>query len=138
VSVLLDSFALIAYLRDEPAAAAVQQRMWAGDVSMSAVQLAEVADRMVRVYGAEDDEVEVIVSALEIAIVPVDQSIGARAGALRARHYGATGRTLSLADAVCIATALDTGRTVLTADPVLLEVLAAEHGSAEQLPGTGA
>ncbi len=75
---------------------------------------------MSRVYGVEAVEVEVIVSALNVVVVAIDQQIGALAGAIRSRRYIPTDRTLSLADAVCIAAAVDTGRTLLTADPVLI------------------
>lgn len=138
MSVLLDAFGFIAYLRDEPAAAIVQRLLWDESVSMTSVQLAEVVDRMTRVYGAEPDEIEVIVSALGIHVEPIDQARGALAGALRARHYLPTGRSLSLADAICVATAIETTLPVATADPVLLDVLRREGGIPRELPASGA
>jgi len=135
MSVLLDSYAFIAYLLDEPAAPLVQRLLWDGDLAMSAVQLAEVVDRMERVHGVPADEIEVAVSALGIDIIVADYPVGAEAGRLRARHYGPTGRTLSLADSVCAATAVLGGLSVATADPVLLEVAVAEGCSVVRLPG---
>ena len=126
MTVLLDAYALIAYLRDEPAAPAVQELLWKGELAMSAVQVAEVVDRMERNDGVPADEVEVAVSALSIEVLPADYAVGAEAGRLRARHYGPTGRTLSLADSFCTATALLHACTLATADPVLLTVATAE------------
>ena len=134
MTVLLDSYAFIAYLLDEPAAPLVQRMLWDGDLAMSAVQLAEVVDRMERVHGVPADEIEVAVSALGIDVLVADYPVGAEAGRLRARHYGPTGRTLSLADSVCAATAVLGGLSVATADPVLLEVAVAEGCSVVRLP----
>ena len=46
MTVLLDAYALIAYLRNEPAAPVVQRLLWYGELAMSSVQLAEVIDQM--------------------------------------------------------------------------------------------
>lgn len=137
MTVLLDAYALIAYLRDEPAAPEVQALLWEGELAMSAVQLGEVVDRMERVYGVPADEVEVAVSALAIAVLPVDYAVGAEAGRVRARHYGPTGRTLSTADAFCAATAMLHSCTLATADPVLLAVADAEGCTTLRLAGAG-
>lgn len=134
MTVLLDAYALIAYLRDEPAAPSVQQLLWDGELAMSSVQLAEVVDRMERVYGVAADEIEVAVSALGIEILVADYPVGAEAGRLRARHYQPTGRTLSLADSFCAATALLAAHRLATADPVLLSVAEAEGCSVLRLP----
>lgn len=134
MTVLLDAYALIAYLRDEPAAPMVQQLLWDGQLAMSSVQLAEVVDRMERVYGIASDEIEVAVSALGIEVVVADYPVGAQAGRLRARHYGPTGRTLSLADSFCAATAVLGEMTVATADPILLAVAEAEGCQVLRLP----
>ncbi len=137
MTVLLDAYALIAYLRDEPAAPMVQRLLWDGELAMSCVQLAEVVDRMERVHGVESDEIEVAVSALGIEVISADYPVGAQAGRLRARHYRPTGRTLSLADSFCAATAVLGEMTVATADPVLLAVVEAEGCQILRLPGLG-
>jgi PIN domain nuclease of toxin-antitoxin system len=134
VTVLLDAYALIAYLRDEAAAPVVQRLLWAGELSMSAVQLAEVLDRMERVHGVACDEIEVAVSALSIEVIAADYPVGAEAGRLRARHYLPTGRTLSMADSFCAATAVLGGLSLATADPVLLSVAEAEGCTVVRLP----
>ncbi|HNJ96819.1 MAG TPA: PIN domain-containing protein [Ilumatobacteraceae bacterium] len=137
MTVLLDAFALIAYLRDEPAAPTVQELLWKGELAMSAVQVAEVVDRMERIDGVPADEIEVAVSALAIEVIPVDYAVAVEAGRLRARHYGPTGRTLSLADAFCAATALNNACSVATADPVLIAVVRAEGLPAVELSASG-
>ena len=136
MTVLLDAYALIAYLRDEPAAPIVQRLLWDGQLAMSWVQLAEVVDRMERVYGVATDEFEVAVSALGIEVVVADYPVGARAGRLRARHYGSTGRTLSLADSFCAATAVIGKMTVATADPILFTVAESEGCQILRRPGS--
>ncbi len=137
MTVLLDSYALLAYLRDEPAAAVVQDLLWKGELVMSAVQLAEVIDRMERVYTVAADEVEVAISALGIGVLGVDYPVAAEAGRLRARHYRPTGRTLSLADAFCAAAAMAGAHALATADPVLLAVAEAEGCTVLRLPAAG-
>lgn len=134
MTVLLDAYALIAYLRDEAAAPVVQQLLWAGELAMSSVQLAEVLDRMERVHGVASDEIEVVVSALGIDVLSADYPVGAEAGRLRARHYLPTGRTLSLADSFCAATAVLCGHRLATADPVLLAVAETEGCTVVRLP----
>jgi PIN domain nuclease of toxin-antitoxin system len=54
----LDSYALIAYLRDEPAAEEVERLLREG-AAMSAVAVAEVVDHLARLRGRRIDEVEV-------------------------------------------------------------------------------
>ncbi len=134
MTVLLDAYALVAYLRGERAAPAVRRLLWDGELVMSAVQLAEVLDRMERVHGIACDEVEVAVSALGIEVLSADYPVASEAGRLRARHYVATGRTFSLADSFCAATAVLAGAAVATADPVLLSVAEAEGCAVVRLP----
>lgn len=52
---VLDSYAVLALLRDEPAAALVQQLIEDDDaVSLTAVGVAEVVDRLVRLAGVDE------------------------------------------------------------------------------------
>ncbi len=135
-TVLLDAFALLAYFLDEPAAPIVQQMLWDDHPALTAIQLAEVIDRLVRVYGVDVEEAEIACGALGIVVLPVDRAVGISAGLLRARHYRSTGRTLSMADAVCAAVAIANGLPVVTADPVLIEVVGAESGRVQELPSS--
>lgn len=137
MTVLLDAFALIAYFRDEPAAADVQRLLWESQPAIAATQITEVVDRLIRVYGVDGEEAEVACSGLGLELIGLTPEIAIAAGVLRAKHYGPTGRTLSLADATCAATALHLHASVATADPVLIAVLAAEGGSVIDLSGSG-
>ena len=137
MTVLLDAFALIAYFRDEPAAAHVQRVLWNGELAMSAIQVAEVVDRMERVHGVSADDIEVAISALGIFVHPVDHVLGAEAGRIRSRHYLGTGRSLSLADSICVATAAALRAVIATADPVLIAVATAESLEVLTLPASG-
>jgi PIN domain nuclease of toxin-antitoxin system len=135
--ILLDAFALLAYLRDEPAAEQVQRMLWDGDTAMTSVQVAEVLDRLVRVDGHDPDDAEVTVSALGIEMLSMSSADGAAAGLFRAAHYSRSGRTLSLADSVAASTALSTGRRLATADPVLIQCVVAAGGQCVELPPSG-
>ena len=134
MTVLLDAYALIAYMNKEPAAPTVRRLLWEGEVAISAVQLAEVVDRMERLHGVSADEVEVVISALGIDVLVAGYPVGAEAGRIRARRYASSGRTLSLADSFCAATAVLGELTVVTADPVLLDVAEAEGCAVLRLP----
>jgi PIN domain nuclease of toxin-antitoxin system len=137
MKVLLDAFALIAYFRDEPAASQVQRLLWEAQPAIAATQITEVIDRLIRVYATDSEEAEVAFSGLGLELIALAPEVAIAAGLLRAKHYGPTGRTLSLADAICAATALNLHASVATADPVLITVVTAEGGSVIELPGSG-
>lgn len=134
MTVLLDAYALIAYLTGEAAAPVVRNLLWNGELTMSAVQIAEVVDRMERLHGVPADEIEIAVSALGIEVLAADYPIGVEAGRIRSRRYSSSGRPPSLADSFCAATAVLGDLTVATADPVLLEVAEAEGCKVLRLP----
>jgi predicted nucleic acid-binding protein len=135
--ILLDAFALLAYLRDEPAADQVQRMLWDGETAMTSVQLAEVLDRLVRIDGQDADDAEVTISALGVEVLSMSAADGAAAGLFRAEHYGPTGRTLSLADSFAAVTTIATGRRLATADPVLLQCVTSAGGLCVELPPSG-
>jgi PIN domain nuclease of toxin-antitoxin system len=56
---VLDAYAVLAFLRDEPAAAEVRPLLEAGDALLTAVGLGEVLDHLVRLTGV-DEEVAVL------------------------------------------------------------------------------
>ncbi len=53
---VLDAYAVIAYLRAEPAAREVRPLLVAGDANLTAVGVAEVLDHMVRLAGANEED----------------------------------------------------------------------------------
>jgi PIN domain nuclease of toxin-antitoxin system len=121
---VFDAFAIIAFLLDEPAAAIVEQRLReeAEDACISAVNAAEIVDRLVRVGGQPESDVMDSLDwlvASGVLIMPIDRDMGGLAGQLRARHYRREGADVSLADCAALATAISLGKPLATADPAL-------------------
>lgn len=134
---ILDAYAVIAYLRDEPAASDVRPLLEAGDGALTAVGLAEVLDHLVRLAEADEDDAVLDLAQLGLLdALPVDAGTGNAAGRLRARHYHRTSCPISMADCIAAETARATGRTLATADPVLLDVCHSEQIEIIPLPSS--
>ena len=132
----LDAFAVLAFLRGEPAADEVGTILRSPTV-LAAVNAAEVVDQLVRVFGQDPDDVHADIALLSRAgmeIAATSADVGILAGRLRAAHYHRRDRPLGMADCVAAATALDGGRPLATADPALAEMLRAEGGTVHPLP----
>lgn len=131
---LLDASALIAFLLDEPAAEDVALLVREGDARITAVNLAEVVDRLVRVQGIDTGAVR---RALELAapagitVSPVVEGHAWRAAAVRASHYERRRSELSLADCILLAGA-EPGERVAASDPAVARV--ARREGLEVLP----
>jgi predicted nucleic acid-binding protein len=97
---------------------------------ISAINIAEVIDRLVRAEGYSDAEVA---SVLELAadaglrVVDVTGAIGRAAGSLRAKHYERSRMNLSMADCVALATAQAHQATLMTGDRMMIGVARAER-----------
>lgn len=135
---VLDAYALVALLRDEPAAAAVEALLTdpLAEPTISAINVAEVMDVLVRIHGRSATEVAERLDWLAaggLVTVDVDDDIGRRAGALHAGHYHRTRSPLSLADCVALATALERDDALATADAPLIEAARAEGCSVAPL-----
>lgn len=134
---VLDAYAVVAYLRDEFAADAVGTLLAAGQNRVSAVNLAEAVDRLLRLSGRQSAEIIESVAWLEkggMEIVPVNGAIGFAAGLLRGRIYDRRERSLSLADCVALATAAELQDALATADPALLAAARTEGIRSVTLP----
>jgi PIN domain nuclease of toxin-antitoxin system len=137
-ALVLDAYALIAYLRGEPAGAEVSDLLRRErPPSISAVNLAEVIDRLVRVDRRSGSEVRskinfVIAGGMEVE--PVWHMDARRAGTLRAQHYVRRSSELSLADCICVATAMKLDAALATSDPVLARTARAEGVEVIALP----
>lgn len=88
---VLDAYAVLAYLRDEPAAEPIGELLHAPTM-LSAVNATEVIDQLVRVYARDHDDVHADLvllahTGMELSAVPTE--VGMLAGRLRARHYRA-------------------------------------------------
>lgn len=134
---VLDAYAVLAYLKGEAAAAEVRALLHDTGASLTAVGVAEVIDHLVRVAGA--DEEDVVLDLAELGLIdgrPVDASLGTAAGRLRARHYGRRRCQVSLADCVAAEAARAAGEALATADPDLLDVCHAQRIAVVVLPGS--
>jgi PIN domain nuclease of toxin-antitoxin system len=125
---VLDAYALIAFLADEPPAAEAveaQLRQVEDSPVISAVNLAEAIDRIMRVTGAPETVVATSVDLLlneRLSVVPADERIGRQAGVIRAQHYHRRRCPVSLADCVAIATSRARNQALATADHALASV----------------
>jgi predicted nucleic acid-binding protein len=136
---ILDAQALIAFLRGEPAApdVAIELRRRDTGSGISAVNLAEVIDRLLRVYQLPDRDVT---RALElvfsdgVSVLPADEPTGQRAGRLRARYYDARTSAISLADCIALATCRRPDDSLATSDPALAGMARAEGVPVVALP----
>lgn len=132
---VLDAYAVVAYLRGENAAVEVAELL-RSPTWMCAVNVAEVMDQLIRVDSHDRDEVEVRVATLVadgMTIHPVSDDLGITAGVLRAKHYSQRRCNVSLADCFAAASALILGMPIATADPHLLDLVAAENGQVHPL-----
>lgn len=114
---VLDSFALIAYFRDEPGGEKVEallSKAAAADkpVHMTEVNYAEVKYIILRKDGPDAWATTTdLLPGLPIEFHPVDRRLSDLAGDLKARHR------LSLADAFSAALAIETKAELITGDP---------------------
>ena len=125
---IIDAYALIAFLLDEPAADAVERLLRDGDAAITSVSFTEAHDRLIRGQDMPREAVEsTLASVLEAGVerIDVDFRLVSAATLLRAKHYHRTQRPLSLADCVCLAAA-QTGDRVATADGPMLEAAESE------------
>jgi predicted nucleic acid-binding protein len=135
VSVLLDAFALIALLTNEPAAETVEVLLRRGDAAMTVVNLAEALDVLRRIEEIPADRLEALTAPLlskYVELRPIDESIARRAADIRARHYHRSRAPLSLADCILLA-AVSRSDTLATADEPLLRTAQTEGVSVRRL-----
>jgi PIN domain nuclease of toxin-antitoxin system len=120
---VLDASALIAFMLDEPARSAVDALLRRRPPpSISAVNLAEVIDHLVRVERRSPADVNdsidlLIVGGLQIEPFRLPHS--RRASSVRMTHYDRSTSPLSQADCACLATAIALQTDLATSDPAL-------------------
>ena len=133
---MLDAYALEAYLNDEVIAAdVVEPLLMSGEqILITSVNLAETADRMIRLNGATREELESDVIGLGITVTGVDATAGFDAATLRASHYHRIRRSVSLADCCAAALAFDRDALLVSSDPALLGMVHDEGGRYLALP----
>lgn len=133
---------MVAGLVDEPAKGAVEEilRGRRGTASISATNLAEVVDSLVRTRGHEVDVVRERIELLMVAgleVEPVWLRVMWLATSLRAEHYHRERTPVSLADCICIATAITLEADLATTDPALAAVARATGVEVIALPDSG-
>ena len=136
MSVLLDAYALIALLADEPAADEVEALLRRGEAAITAVNLAEALDVLQRVQRIPRERLEAATAPLvgaRMTLVPIDERIASEAADIRARHYHRTRAPLSLADCILVA-ATGESDELATADAPLIRVAEAENVRVRPLP----
>jgi ribonuclease VapC len=116
-SLVLDSFALLALLRDEPGGEAVRDLLTQaaeGEITllMSEINLGEVLYHTERKYGVD----EASQTLVEIEVLPIQLVGVTRARVLAAAHLKANYR-ISYADAFAAALVQEYGATLVTGDP---------------------
>lgn len=125
---VLDAFALVALMLDEPAAAEVEALLRRGDAAMTTTNLGEAMDQLHRVHGVALEELRTQLTPVigeAVQIVEPSEALIWRAVELRARHYRRRKSELSLADCVALAAA-KRGDRLATADPPLARATVAE------------
>lgn len=98
---LLDATALVAFLSGERAASAVGSILRAGTSAVTAVNLAESLEVLVRLRRHDPDVVDgkvVPLRATVLEVVPVGEAQARRAAAIRSAHYPRRDAPLSMAD----------------------------------------
>lgn len=135
--ITFDACALEAYFRAEPAAHEVRDLLRSGEQKIvTAINSAEVLDRMVRVLGADLGEVQADMAAVGLSIAAVDEELAGAAAELRSRHCHRDNRPVSLADCCAAAHALERGSRLATSDVHLMAVMTSEGGDVISLPNS--
>lgn len=135
---VLDASALIAFLRGESAADQVAELLRRRPPpSVSAVNLAEVIDTLVRVEGQAGDRVNdaldlLLVGGLEVQPFWLPNS--RRTASIRAAVYDRKTSALSLADCACLATAIALRTDLATTDAALADAARAAGVEVIELP----
>ncbi len=119
---VLDSFAFIAYLEDEPAAQRVQKILKDAEenkckVYISIINLGEVLYSVERNNGlAKTHKALALIQSLPIEILPADNQTVLAAAHVKANH------PISYADAFVVVAAQNINGTIMTGDPEFEEV----------------
>ena len=137
---VLDASALIAFLRHEPARDQVEGLLRRPDASISAVNLEEVIDQLVRVDGRSPEAVNDAIDLLIVGgldVQPFWLPNARRSAALRAAFYDKSTSALSLADCACLATAVALKTDLATSDGPLARAARAVGVNVIELPRAG-
>ena len=120
---VLDAYAVIAYLKAEPAAREVRPLLDSGEATLTAVGVAEVFDHLIRLAGADEEEAALDLAQLGLlGAIHVDSGLGLVAGRLRARRYHRSRCAVSMADCIAAEAARRAETNLATSNPHLLDL----------------
>jgi PIN domain nuclease of toxin-antitoxin system len=134
--IVLDSYAVLAFLKDEPAKDMVEEILSAGvDAILTVLGVAEVVDHLVRLGGVDEEDVVADLASLGMVTPqPLDVRSSLLAGRMRAKHYHRSDRQVSLADCVAAVITASLGGSLATSDPHLLDLCRDESIATVVLP----
>jgi uncharacterized protein with PIN domain len=125
---LLDAYALVALVADEPAADQVEGILRDGDARVVVVNLAEAVDVCSRVRNLSIEEVRAAVEPLilgnVLSLAVSDEPQAWLAAEIRSEHYDRKSAALSMADCFLLAHGVTDGGPIATSDPPLASVAA--------------
>lgn len=114
MAIVLDTWALLAHLRDEPAGEWVREQWIESGAAMCSVNLGEALYMEIRARGASDAGETIEKVRRELDVVDPDWDLVVAAASSKARGG------LSYADAFCVATAQRLGVPLWTGDPEII------------------
>jgi predicted nucleic acid-binding protein len=119
--VVLDSWAVLAYLKDEPAAARIEAEWLSQPPAISSINLGETLYMRIRERGEKAAVADISTIHRNSLVIDPDWALVTAAAGIKA------GGGMSYADAFCAATAARVDAPLWTGDPELID-------RAEQLP----
>jgi predicted nucleic acid-binding protein len=122
--ILLDAYALVAFVNGEPAASEVEALLRGKDAGITVLNLGEAIDVSQRTYQSSPADVANAVEPLldrGLRVVALGVEHAWRAAELRLHHYRRRSRELSIADCFLLAAAAR-GDNIATADPAVADV----------------
>lgn len=125
--VVLDSWALLAYLKDERAASRIEAAWLSEGVAISSINLGEALYIQIRDRGNKRAVADIETVRKRSKVIAADWKLVRTAAQIKA------GGGLSYADAFCVATALDLEAPLWTGDPEILERAESLHCEAVDL-----
>ncbi len=136
--IVLDAYAVLAFLKREQAAADVRALLAGTEpAALTPLGVAEVIDHLVRLVGADEEAATLDLAQLHLLDpAALDARTATAAGRLRARRYHRTRCSVSLADCVAAEVARRDGARLATSDPHLLDVCHLEEIAVHPLPAT--
>lgn len=137
--ILLDAYALVAFLAGSAAAPHVRALLRDGAVAVATANVAEALDVVQRIHGVSTARSWEVLDPLfgsALTARGLDLPIAYRAAEIRAAHYHRKTCPISLADAVLLASTTAADR-IATADPDVLAVARSEGLKTVELPQGG-